>query len=233
MDASRSVSAIIKSRIVPTALEFMTRDSILAVKALTDKDIPHADAEAHLLITLDGNDRAAIESEYEKVGEICMENGAADVLVADNPKLRDRLWEARRMIIEALQHLSPEKIMDTEDLVVPRARIPDLLARMREISDAHGMKIICFGHAGDGNVHVNVIKDMPDEVWKEKRAAVANDMYRAALDLSGSITGEHGIGLTRRRYLPMAVSQTQIELMRQIKKSFDPLNILNPGKILP
>jgi glycolate oxidase len=233
MDASRSVSAIIKSRIVPTALEFMMKDSIAAVQALSGKEIPHADAEAHLLITLDGNDQAAIEAEYEKVGEICMENGAEDVLVADNPKLRDRLWEARRMIIEALQHLSPEKIMDTEDLVVPRASIPELLEQIRGIADKHGMKIICFGHAGDGNVHVNIIKDMPDDAWQAKRGPLANDMYKAALGLNGSITGEHGIGLTRKKYLHLAVDERQIEIMRKIKQAYDPLNVLNPGKILP
>ena len=231
--ASRSVSDIIKNRIVPCALEFMGKDSILAVEALTGKEMPFHEAEAHLLVTMDGNDEAAVTAEYEKVGEICLENGAEDVLVADNPRLRDKLWEARRLIIEALQHMSPEKIMDTQDLVVPRANIPMLLSRIKEIADKHSMNIVCFGHAGDGNVHVNVIKDMPDEDWRARKEQVAAEMYRAALSLNGSITGEHGIGLARKQFLPLALDAHQIELMRKIKEVFDPGNILNPGKIFP
>jgi len=231
--ASRTVSEIIRSRVVPTALEFMQKDSILAVEALSEKEIPFHDAEAHLLITLDGNDQPAVDAAYEKVGEICLKNGAVDVLVADTPKLRDKLWEARRLIIEALQHLSPERIMETEDLAVPRSRIPDLLEQIRTISQKYGMNIISFGHAGDGNVHVNVIKDMPEAEWQTKKRAVSEDLYRAALSLGGVITGEHGIGLTRREFLPMAVDAQQIALMKQIKEAFDPAGILNPGKIFP
>jgi len=229
--ASQSVSDIIKSRIVPTALEFMGKDSILAVEALTEKEIPFHDAEAHLLVTIDGNKQAAVEAEYEKIGEICLDNGAQDVLVADNPRLRDKLWEARRLIIEALQHMSPEGIMDTQDLVVPRAKIPELLSRIKEIAEKHAMNIVCFGHAGDGNVHVNVIKDVPEEKWKAKKEPLVEEMYRAALALGGSITGEHGIGLTRKQFLPLAADGRQIELMRKIKEVFDPQDILNPGKI--
>ena len=232
-DASKAVSDIIKERIVPSALEFIGKDSILAVEALTEKEIPFHEAAAHLLITLDGNDQNAVEAEYERVGEICLEQGALDVLVADNPRLRDKLWEARRLIIEALQHLSPERIMDTQDLVVPRAEIPTLLARIKAIAEKHGMNIICFGHAGDGNVHVCVIKDLTDAEWLAGKERVAEDMYRAALALGGSITGEHGIGLTRKQFLPLAVDSHRIAIMRKIKAAFDPRNILNPGKIFP
>jgi len=232
-DASVAVSKIIKSRIVPAVLEFMGRDSILAVEKLLEKEIPNHDAAAHLLITLDGNDQDTVQAEYEKVGEICVENGATDVFVADTEELRNRLWEARRLIIEALQHLSPEHIMDTQDLVVPRAAIPDLVARIGEIAEEHQMNIVCFGHSGDGNVHINIIKDIPDEVWDRKREKAAKAAYEAAVSLGGSITGEHGIGLTRRKYLPMVIQEPAIAVMRKIREAFDPGNILNPGKIFP
>ena len=153
--------------------------------------------------------------------------------MADNPRLRDKLWEARRLIIEALQQLSPERIMDTQDLVVPRARIPDLLGQFKRIAKRHAMNIICFGHAGDGNVHVNVIKDIPEDEWEAKKSQVAEEMYRAALAMGGTITGEHGIGLTRKSFLPLAVDSHQIGLMRKIKEAFDPGYVLNPGKVFP
>jgi glycolate oxidase len=229
--ASRTVSEIIRNRIVPTALEFMGKDSILAVEALTEKEVPHHEAEAHLLITLDGNDKQAVDAEYEKVGEICLANGAIDVIVADSPALRDKVWGARRLIIEALKHRSPQKIMDTADLVVPRARIPDLVEKIKEMSARHKMNIVCFGHSGDGNVHVNVFKDVPDDVWESKREQISEEMYRIALSMGGSITGEHGIGLTRRKYLPMALDRHQIEVMKRVKLAFDPNEILNPGKL--
>ena len=233
LSASRSVAKIISNRIVPTALEFMGKDSILAVEKLAEKEVPFHDAEAHLLITLDGNDEDAVNAEYEKVGEICLAEGARDVLVADNPNLRDKLWEARRLIIEALQHMSPQRIMDTQDLAVPRAKISELVEKINGLADKYAMNIICFGHAGDGNVHVNVVKDMPEEEWKDKKTRVAEDMYRVALSLGGAITGEHGIGLTRKAYLPLAIDEHQIRLMRSIKDAFDPDHILNPGKIFP
>ncbi|MEI7435696.1 MAG: FAD-linked oxidase C-terminal domain-containing protein [bacterium] len=231
MSATKAVADIIKNRIVPTALEFMGKDSILAVEKLSEKDVPFHEAEAHLLITLDGNNKKAMDEEYERVGELCMENGALDVLVADSPQLRDKLWAARRLIIEALKHLSPEHIMDTQDLCVPRASIPELLKQIRTIADRHDMQIICFGHAGDGNVHVNVIKNMPDEKWLARKDEVAVEMYKAALALNGAITGEHGIGLTRKKYLSLAVGAVQVDLMRRVKEAFDPAYILNPGKI--
>lgn len=231
--ASKAVSEIIRNRIVPTALEFMGKDSIAAVEALTGEDVPFHEAEAHLLITLDGNSKVAMDTEYEQVGDICMKNGALDVLVADNPKLRDKLWAARRKIIEALKHLSPEKIMDTQDLVVPRASIPVLLDEIKAIAHKSSARIICFGHSGDGNVHVNIIKDMPDAAWQTTKTTVAEAMYAAALALGGAITGEHGIGLTRKKYLPLAVDPCRLEVMRKIKHAIDPRHILNPGKIFP
>jgi glycolate oxidase len=230
--AADTVSDIIAHRIVPTTIEFMERDSILAVEKLLQKEVPHDDAAAHLLIQLDGNRWEDVEANLSVVGELCLEHGARDVLVAKDTRNRDRLWEARRAIIDALNHASP--INHMEDVVVPRAAIPALLRGIKEIGNRHAVRIINFGHAGDGNVHVNVLKDnVPDERWETLVPLVAEDIYRLALSLGGMITGEHGIGATRRRYLPLALDEAQIEIMRQIRDVFDPNRILNPGKIFP
>jgi glycolate oxidase len=230
--AADTVSDIIAHRILPTTIEFMERDSVLAVERLSGKEVPHDDAAAHLLIQLDGNRPEAVDADYEVVGELCLAHGARDVLVARDRRTRDRLWEARRLIIESLNHESPVNHM--EDVVVPRAELPPLLRGIKEIARRHGVRIICFGHAGDGNVHVNVLKDdLPDGRWESLVPDVAEAIYRLALSLGGTITGEHGIGATRRKYLPLALDAAQIELMRGIRAVFDPNGVLNPGKILP
>ncbi len=231
--AAQAVAEIIKNKIVPSALEFMEKDSVLAAEKLLEKELPFHEAAAHLLITLDGNDKQTINADYEKIGEICLGKGAIDVLVADNLQMRDRLWEARRMIIESLQALSPERIMDTQDIALPRTQLAEMLKRIKEVGEKYSLKIISFGHSGDGNVHVNIIKDVPDEIWKEKDPLAAKEIYQTAVSLGGVVTGEHGIGLTRKKFLSLGLDQEQIEIMKKIKRDFDPQNILNPGKIFP
>jgi glycolate oxidase len=230
--AADTVSAIIARGIVPTTIEFMEQDSMLAVERLLNRELPYRDAAAQLLIQLDGNRREAVEADMQTVGDLCLEHGARDVLVAQDQRTRDRLWEARRLIIEALKHESPVNHM--EDVVVPRAQIPALLRGVKEISARHVVRMVSFGHAGDGNVHVNVLQDqIPLARWEALAPAVTEEVYRLTLGLGGQITGEHGIGATRRKYLPLALDEVQIELMRRIKDAFDPNHILNPGKIFP
>jgi glycolate oxidase len=210
----------------------MEQDSVLAVEQLLGKELPYDDAAAQLLIQLDGNTLQAVEADMELVGDICLAHGARDVLVAQDRPTRDRLWEARRMIIDALNAESPVNHM--EDVVVPRAEIHRLLQGIKEIGSRHGVRIISFGHAGDGNVHVNILKDeLPEADWIERVPVVQEEIYRLALSLGGTITGEHGIGATRRRYLPLALEEAQISIMRQLRDVFDPNHILNPGKIFP
>lgn len=231
--AANTVSDIIAHRILPTTIEFMERDAILASEQLLQKQVPHDDAQAHLLIQLDGNHQAAIDDDLENVGQICLAHGAREVMIASDRPTRDRLWQARRKIIEALKAQSPVNHM--EDVVVPRAQIPVLLKGIKEIARRHDLRIICFGHAGDGNVHVNILKDdVSIERWQSLVPVVIDEeIYGLTLSLGGMITGEHGIGVTRRRYLPMALDEEQIEIMRGIKNAFDPNGILNPGKIFP
>jgi glycolate oxidase len=230
--AADTVSAIVAARVLPATIEFMERDAIQASERLLQKPVPHSDAVAQLLIQLDGNDQRAVDAEYELVGNLCLEHGARDVMVAQDRPTRDRMWEARRMIIEALKHESPVNHM--EDVVVPRAAIPALLRGIREIAARHSVRTICFGHAGDGNVHVNTLKDkLTDERWEALVPALSEEVYRLALSLGGTITGEHGIGAIRQRFLPLAVAPASIEVMRGIKAAFDPNGILNPGKIFP
>ncbi|HEX9116251.1 MAG TPA: FAD-linked oxidase C-terminal domain-containing protein [Anaerolineae bacterium] len=230
--AATTVSAIIANRILPTTIEFMEQDSMLAVERLLEKEVPFRDAAAHLLIQLDGNQAEAVDADMEVVAELCLQHGGRDVLVAKDRRTRDRLWEARRKIIEALKHESP--INHMEDIVVPRSAIPQVLAGIKEIGRTNGVRIVCFGHAGDGNVHVNVLKDqMPMSDWAPLVPRVSEAVYRLTIGLGGMLTGEHGVGATRRNFLPLALDEAQIEVMRGIKAAFDPNGILNPGKIFP
>jgi len=230
--AAQTVSDIIERRIVPATIEFMEQDSVLAVERLLGRELPFREATAQLLIQVDGNLQETLDAEYEAVAEVCLDNGALDVLVAKDSRTRDRLWEARRLIIDALNNESPLNHM--EDVVVPRAQLPVLLEGIQEIASRLGVRIVSFGHAGDGNVHVNVLKDdLPRDRWQAIVPQASEALYRLAISLGGTITGEHGIGVTRRHYLPMALDETQIAIMRSIRQVFDPNRILNPGKIFP
>jgi glycolate oxidase len=230
--AADVVSAIIAQRIVPTAIEFMERDIVHACQRFLDKSLPYTEAAAQLLIQLDGNHKAALEEEYHTVAEICLNAGALDVLVAPDRPTRDRLWEARRAIIDALNFASPVNHM--EDVVVPRAEIPALLRGIHELAGHLEVRILSFGHAGDGNVHITALKDaLDEETWAALVPQITESIYRLALSLGGTLTGEHGVGAIRRRYLPLALDEAQIEVMRRIRAAFDPNGILNPGKIFP
>ncbi len=230
--AADTVSAIIARCIVPTTIEFMEREVVKASERLLGKPVPFSDAAATLLIQLTGRRQEEVEADMEEVGDLCLEHGALDVLVAQDRPTRDRLWEARRIIIEALKHESP--VNRTEDLSVPRAEIPALLRGVHEVAGRVGLEMLCFGHAGDGNVHVNLMKyDLPETVWYERLPLAQAALYRLALSLGGTITGEHGIGATRRGFLVEAVGVPAVAAMRAIKQALDPLGILNPGKVFP
>ena len=228
--AADTVSAIIAECIIPTTIEFMERDTVKACERLMGQAVPYSDAAAQLLIQLTGQRQEEVEADMDRVGELCLDHGALDVLVARDAAMRDRLWAARRLIIEALKHESPVHHM--EDLSVPRAKIPELLGAIHALSARLGLRALCFGHAGDGNVHVNLMKDnLSDQEWEEKRSTAQRELYALTTTLGGVITGEHGIGATRKGFLAQTIGEKRVELMRGIKQVFDPNWILNPGKI--
>lgn len=230
--AGDTVSAILERQILPTALEFMGRDCMEACEAFLKKELPLRGAEAFLLIKLDGNSKEELEGAAEVIGEVCMEHNAIDVLIADNRPDQDRLWQARRAIIDSLKMKSPLNHM--EDVVVPRGRIGELLAGMKRLEKEYQYPIVCFGHSGDGNVHVNVLKeDRPDDEWQRIIPEISERIFDIALSLGGQITGEHGIGVTRKKHLEKAIGTVAVRLTRDIKRVFDPNNVLNPGKVLP
>jgi glycolate oxidase len=224
--AGRAVSGIIAARIIPRTLEFMDREAVAAVENFKPAGLP-TDSEAVLLIELDGHPRA-IEEEAEKVVSICEALGA-EVQAAGDEEARERLWESRRAISPALHHLGLKKI--NEDIVVPRSNLPAMLAFLRELSGRSGIKIVNFGHAGDGNIHVNIMPPKDDPEALGRAEGLVGEMFGKVLELGGTISGEHGIGLTKAEYIDMEIKQEELGLMRGIKRLFDPGNVLNPGKV--
>jgi glycolate oxidase len=226
--AAESVKTIIGAGIIPRTLEFLDGEAVRAVENYRPVGLP-GDLEAMLLIELDGNPRA-IEKEAERVSAICGGLGG-EMTVAEDEAAREKIWEARRAISPALFHLKPAKI--SEDIVVPRNRIPDMLKTLREISRESGILIVSFGHAGDGNIHVNLMIDRNDASEYEKARGLIREIFRVTLELGGTISGEHGIGLTKSEFISMEIPEAELGLMKKIKQVFDPHNILNPGKIFP
>jgi glycolate oxidase len=226
--AGDTVTKILSSKIIPRTLEFMDHEAIAAVENYKPVGLPK-DAEAILLIELDGHP-ATIVREAEKTIDICQQGGA-EVKMAEDEAARQKLWASRRAISPALYHIKPTKI--NEDIVVPRNRVTEMLRRLRKLSKEHEIKIVNFGHAGDGNIHVNVMVDKANKEEFERGLGLIKKIFEDTLSLGGTISGEHGVGLTKAPYLGMELSQKEIEIMQAIKRVFDPKNILNPGKIFP
>jgi glycolate oxidase len=226
-----AVPVIIKSGIVPTGLEFMDRLSAQTSCRYLNESLPYGEAGAMLLIELDGNNAEQVETDLLAVGELCMQSGALQVFVAEDPNTKERIWNVRRNIAEAFKVFSP--VQSLEDIVVPTSRIPELIPELERISKKYGMLIPCYGHAGDGNLHATLVKDpeMDMKTWKVNEDAALREIYTITMGFGGKISGEHGIGLKRKGYLKELIDPVELELMRSIKKAWDPKNILNPGKI--
>jgi len=228
--AAQTVSEIIRARILPTAIEFMESNCFDLAERFTKRKLAFRDAEAHLLISLDGNHQEGLEEERDRVGEICERNGAFDILIANTRTAMERMWEGRKCLFEAANEVGG--MFKSLDLVVPRSLIPLLVKKIRGISERYRIKAMSFGHAGDGNVHVLLFKgELADDEWEILIDKAERDLYRETIGLGGKLTAEHGIGLLRKSFLPLNLDPCQIEILKRVKRAFDPKNILNPGKI--
>jgi glycolate oxidase len=231
--ACEAVSAIFRAGIIPSALEFMERDAIdwtlRFVEGLQVKVKP--EVQAHLLIEVDGNYPDILFQEAEKIMGVVEQFDIDEVLFADTEDQKNALWKMRRSVAEAVKANS---IYKEEDTVVPRYELPKLLEGIKTIGAKYGFQSVCYGHAGDGNLHVNIIKgEMTDDNWNTHVTRGIREIFELTVSLKGTLSGEHGIGYVQKNYMDIAFSKVQLELMNQIKRVFDPNRILNPGKIFP
>jgi glycolate oxidase len=231
--ACEAVSAIFRAGIVPSALEFMERDAIdWSLQFIDGLNIQIKDeVQAHLLIEVDGNYPDILFQEAEKITTVLEQFEIDEVLFADTEDQKNALWKMRRSVAEAVKANS---IYKEEDTVVPRYELPKLLEGIKTIGKKYGFQSVCYGHAGDGNLHVNIIKGtMSDENWNTEVTKGIREIFELTVSLKGTLSGEHGIGYVQKNYMNIAFTKTHLELMERIKSIFDPNNILNPGKIFP
>ena len=229
-NACEAVSAIFMNGITPSALEFIERDAIDWTLKYSDikMDIKE-DIQAHLLIEVDGNDLDDLFNDCEKISNVLYDFECGEILLAESKEQKDRLWRLRRMVGEAVKSNS---IYKEEDTVVPRAELAKLLIGVKKIGKDFGFKSVCYGHAGDGNLHINIIKgDMSDKKWDLELKDAIREIFILTKNLGGTISGEHGIGFVQKDYIDIVFSKKEIEIQKGIKNLFDPNNILNPGKI--
>ena len=229
-NACASVSAIFRSGYTPSAMEFMERDALEWVSKFVDSTVKIGDGvQAHLLIEVDGNDMEILMKDMEGIAAVVQEFECGEILFAEDAQQKAELWKMRRRVGEAVKAHS---IYKEEDAVVPRAELPVLLKAVKEIGKRYAFHSVCYGHAGDGNLHINIIKgSLTDAEWNGSLKDGIREIFVLVKKLGGTISGEHGIGLVQKEYMDIVFDETQMRLMKEIKKLFDPNNILNPGKI--
>lgn len=229
--AIQAVPTIIKSKFIPTAIEYMERNVILSAESYLGKKFPDHSSDAYLLLTFDGNSKEEVEQKYEKVAHVCLDTGALDVFISDTQERNESIWSARGAFLEAIKASTSQ--MDECDVVVPRNHVADYIEYTKAVEKELEIRIASFGHAGDGNLHVYVLKDdLSDEVFEKKLLVAFDLLYKKGADLGGHVSGEHGIGYAKKEYLAKANSAAYMTLLKGIKHTFDPTNILNPGKVI-
>jgi glycolate oxidase len=229
-DASRAVNAILAAGIVPATLELMDETAIACIEEAMHLGLP-LDKEAILIIESDGSNESGVQLEIEAIVRICQETGASDVQLAKNEAERAELWRARRNVSPSLARRAPNKL--GEDISVPRSQIPEAIRRIKEISKRYDLPIVIFGHAGDGNLHPNILFDKRDPDQWERVQRIVGEIFATAIELGGTLSGEHGVGTLKLPYLESDVGQVSIQVQQMIKQALDPKGILNPGKALP
>jgi len=229
-EACEAVSAIFMAGISPSCMEFMERNAIdYTIDYLNSNMVVPADIEAQLLIELDGHDADQLMKEAETVFMVLEKFDIGEVLLGESAQQKEEMWQLRRKAHYAVKHQSVYK---EEDTVVPRFALPELIKSIKALETKYGLKSVCYGHAGDGNLHVNILKTgLSDQQWNEMLPIAITELFKKVVELGGTISGEHGIGLVQKPYIHIALSEVHLDLMRGIKRTFDPNNILNPGKI--
>ncbi|MBE6400270.1 MAG: FAD-binding oxidoreductase [Lentisphaerae bacterium] len=229
--AIKAVPQVIRASAVPTAVEFMEREVILAAEQFLGRKFPDNSADAYLLLTFDGASKTEVALAWEEAADICLKCGALDVFISATQERNEAIWSARGAFLEAIKNSTTE--MDECDVVVPRRNVAEFVMYSHDLQQKHQIRIRSFGHAGDGNLHIYILRDeLEEKVWESKLAAVFDDLYQKASELGGKVSGEHGIGFAKRPYLAESLSPAEKTLMHGIKQVFDPLNILNPGKVV-
>ena len=229
--ACEAVSAVFRAGITPSALEFIERDAIDWTLKYTDVKLQiKDDIKAHLLVEVDGNDMDILYKDCERIFEVMEMFECGEILLADSESQKNKIWKLRRSVGDAVKSNS---IYKEEDTVVPRAELAKLLKGVKSIGKKYGFQSVCYGHAGDGNLHINIIKgDMSSEDWNTKLTLGIREIFELTKSLGGTLSGEHGIGLVQKEYMDIVFSEEALDLQKGIKKLFDPNGILNPGKIL-
>lgn len=228
--AIEAVPQIIRSKVTPTAIEYMSRDTILFSESYLGKRFPDTKNDAYILLTFDGNTDAQVEADLATVAELCLSIGAIDAYIVDTEERKKSVWSARGAFLEAIKASTTE--MDECDVVVPGNKVDEFIKFTHALAGELQVRIPSFGHAGDGNLHIYICRDdLEEKVWQEKLQAAFDAMYQKAVELGGLVSGEHGIGYAKKGYLKKQLGETSIGLMQGIKQVFDPKNILNPGKV--
>ena len=232
-DACKAVNAILQAGVMPSCLEFMERNAIdYAIRYCGEASFPIKDNhQAHLLIELDGNDMNVLQNDCEKIAEVVSHLNADDILFADSESIKNELWKLRRNVSNAVTTLSQQKI--AEDTVVPRAEVPILLRGVKKICEDNDVLSVCWGHLGDGNLHVNIITESTtDDDWHERAIKSKMEIFKLVKSLGGMLSAEHGVGYTQKDFMPLFFNPPHLSILRGIKSVFDTKGILNPGKVM-
>ncbi|MBI2980386.1 MAG: FAD-binding protein [Chloroflexi bacterium] len=226
-DAIESVPDILQERILPVGIEFMEKDIIDMVEQHTGKEIPLHQYQAFLLIMVEADNQDEVHRIAGRIGEICLRHGAVDVFIPGSERARRNLLEAREKFYSVIEHFG---VLDIADVVVPRSRIADFVEKVKEIASEYGLPLVAYGHAGDGNVHLHPMGQGTESLEKKGKELLRR-IYEVGVSMGGTISGEHGIGFVKKGYLPVAADRGKIDLMKRVKRAFDPNNIMNPGKV--